>query len=361
MGYRDYLNRIYYDPQHPASFTGLDKLYRVVRKEGKYVLGRAKIKKWLESQETFTLHRQVNRSFRRRRVVVPYIDYQWDADTAVMKTYSKDNDDYAYFVVMVDVFSRFARTFPLKTTKGTEMSERLRKLFQGRNKPTKLRTDKGVEFRNRTVQTLLRSKNVDYFYTQNEQKSSYAERCIKTLKAKIFRYFSKHQTHRWIDILDDITQSYNATYHRSIKMPPKAVTKKDEARLWKQQYNIHSYKVPKRRAYSFRKGDTVRISHLKQPFDKEFDERWTIEFFVIDDRQTRDGVAHYTLKDTMGDDVQGSFYDSELIKVQVNDDSEYRIEKVVSRQGQNALVKWMGWPKKFNTWIPLSSLKDYKR
>jgi hypothetical protein len=119
--------------------------------------------------------------------------------------------------VAIDVFSRFAHTFPLRSTRGKEISSVLQTLFRRDEKPTKLRIDKGVEFRNRDVQRLLKAERVDHFYTQNEQKSSYAERCIKTLKSKLFRYLSRHQTHRWIDVLDEVTQSYNGSYHRSIK------------------------------------------------------------------------------------------------------------------------------------------------
>lgn len=360
MTYKDYLEKIYYDPRHPGSYGGVEKLYKAVRQEGKYVLGRAKIKTWLEGQETFGLHRQINRSFRRRKVIAPFIDYQWDADTAVMKTFAKDNDGFAYFVVTIDVFSRFANTFPLRTTQGKEMAFTLETIFRRGRKPNKLRTDKGVEFKNRDVQRLLKAERVDHFFTQNEQKSSYSERCIKTLKSKIFRYLSRHQTHRWIDVLDDITQSYNAAYHRSIKMAPRAVTKKDEARLWKMQYPTSQYKVPRRR-FAFQKGDTVRISHVRQPFDREYDERWTMEYFVVDDRGMKEGLPYYTLKDTANDPVRGTFYQSELNRVRVSDQTEYRIEKIVRRRRHDALVKWMGWPAKFNSWIPLTDLKDYKR
>jgi hypothetical protein len=109
MTYQDYLEKIYYDPQHSGLFGGVDKLYKAVRQEGKYVLGKAKIRKWLETQETFGLHRQIIRKFRRRKVIAPFIDYQWDTDTAVMKSFIKDNDGYAYFVV------GHRHLFPLRT------------------------------------------------------------------------------------------------------------------------------------------------------------------------------------------------------------------------------------------------------
>lgn len=81
---------------------------------------------------------------------------------------------------------------------------------------------------------------------------------MKTLKSNLFRYLSRHQTHRWIDVLDEVTQSYNAAYHRSIKMAPRAVTKKDEAQLWKLQYASRQYVNAPTLRYAFQKGDTVR-------------------------------------------------------------------------------------------------------
>lgn len=97
MTYEDYLQSIYYNPEHPGSLGGVEKLYRAVRKEGKFVL--AKIKRWLEKQDSFTLHRQINRKFKRRRVIVPFM--------AFMKSYVDSNDGYRFFLLVVDSFSRF--------------------------------------------------------------------------------------------------------------------------------------------------------------------------------------------------------------------------------------------------------------
>ena len=169
------------------------------------------------------------------------------------------------------------------------------------------------------MQRLLKAERVDHFYTQNE-----------------------HQTHRWIDILNEVTQSYNGGFHRSIKMAPRAVTKKDESRLWKLQYTIRQYAKTPTRRYAFRKGDTVRISQVRQPFDREYDERWTMEYFVVDDRGMQEGIPYYTLKDTTGDAVQCTFYQPELNRVKETEQTVYRIKKVIRRRRNDALVKWMG-------------------
>ena len=125
--------------------------------------------------------------------------------------------------------------------------------FRTGRKPVKLRTDKGTEYRNRDVQRLLKREKVDHFFTQKEQKSSYAERAIKTIKPKLSRYMSRRQTHRWIDVLDSATQSYNGSYHRSIKMAPRAVTKRDEARLWKLQYGRVETRKKTKPHFTFKK------------------------------------------------------------------------------------------------------------
>ena len=84
-------------------------------------------------------------------------------------------------------------------------------------------------------------------------------------------------------MLKNTTDSYNATYQRSIKKAPKSVTKNDETRLWKLNYSPRPRKTKRGLRYKFRVGDTVRISAVRRPFDREYDdERWTNEHFNRD-------------------------------------------------------------------------------
>ena len=79
--YKEYLSSLYFNPASPAAFASLDKLYRYVRKDGKFVLGKPKIRKWLLSQESYAVHREDRSRFKRRRVIAPYKDYQFDRPT----------------------------------------------------------------------------------------------------------------------------------------------------------------------------------------------------------------------------------------------------------------------------------------
>ena len=71
-----YLKEIYLDPSHPASFGSPARLYKIVKKEGKYKLSHSQIKKWIQKQQSYSLNKNVKRSFQRGRVVVEGIDDQ---------------------------------------------------------------------------------------------------------------------------------------------------------------------------------------------------------------------------------------------------------------------------------------------
>lgn len=365
MTYERYLKSIYYNPGHPAAFSGVDKLYRAIRKEGKYVLGKAKIKKWLLKQEPYTVHRQVIRKQKRQQIVVPYIDYQWEADVAYMTSYSKYNDDYGYFLLVIDVFSKFVWTFPLKHVRGNEVARAFERILDSGRRPDKVRTDIGSEFKSLVFKKLLKNKGIEHFYAFNETKAAVAERAIKTIKSKIARYMTTKQTHRWIDSLGPLTESYNLTYHRSLKMAPRQVKPRNEKAIWQFRFEQLPKKINKRGSteskYHLRVGDHVRISHLRRTFQREYEERWTTEYFTVTSRGRKQGIPFYKLVDLQGDAIDGSFYGHELSKVHVDDSTTYRIGKVLRYRKNEVFVQWKGWPNKFNSWIPRKDLVDYRK
>ena len=367
--YEDYLASIYYDPSHDGAYGGVEKLYRAVRKEGKFVLGRTKIRNWLLKQEDYAVHRETRSKFKRRRVIAPFVDYQWDVDTANMVFYKKHNDGYAYFVLAIDILSKFVWTVPLRTTTGQEMMRALTQIFVSGRKPTHLRTDKGTEFVNKQVKAFLKKEGVVSFVTHNVVKASYAERAIKTIKSRVIRYMTRKQTKQWVDILPDITASYNATYHRSIKRTPQSVKAKDSVDLWKLQYTSQpksSARGPgasRVRDFKYKVGDLVRVSFLRRAFQREYDERWSRELFVVNQRFMSDSIPQYRLKDYAGEVVSGVFYQEQLKKAY--DQDRYLVETVLrsrKRRGQKQLlVRWRGWPSKYDSWVDetdVSALRD---
>lgn len=143
-----------------------------------------------------------------------------------MNSYVKENDGFGYFLFVIDVFSKYVWTAALKSTKGNEMARALESVFSQTSPSKKIRTDKGSEFINIDVQKLMKENDVTHFFSQNEKKANVAERGIKTIKSRLSRYMTQHQTHRWIDVLTKVTKSYNATYHRTLRMAPEQVKKR---------------------------------------------------------------------------------------------------------------------------------------
>jgi transposase InsO family protein len=188
----------------------------VTKREGKFKITRQQVKEWLMKQDTYTLHKPVRRNFRKNRVIVGGIDEQWQMDLAEVQSLQKFNDGYRYPLVCVDVFSKYAWVIPLNNKTGLSLVEAFKLILSTGRKPEKVMTDQGTEFFNKHFQTLMKEKDINLYNTYNETKASIVERLIRTLKTRMWRYFTAKKTMRYIDILPDLVLSYNHSVHRSI-------------------------------------------------------------------------------------------------------------------------------------------------
>lgn len=340
----------YLDPAQPGSFGGVDSLFRAVRGE----VSKKKIRKWLEGVDAYTLHKPVRRKFPTNRVIVNSIDQQWQADLVDLSALHTHNDGYRYLLTCIDVLSKYAWTVPMKTKRGEEMVNVFRTLFLHR-KPRSLQTDQGTEFKNAKFQNFLKMNNVRFFTTFNNTKASVVERYNRTIKSKMWKYFTANHTYRYLDVLNKLVHAYNNSFHRSIKMSPISVTSDNEREVW---YNLYkSLKSTKTKACLFSPGNIVRVSKHKLTFEKGYETNWSEELFVITECVSRDPPV-YRIKDLLDEPVLGTFYAQELQKVKPK--SEFPVERVISKRSRKGhleyLVKYKGYPQKFNQWLPASNL-----
>jgi len=110
--WQEYLKQIWYDPKHPGSFAGPDKLYKVVKKEGKIKIGRSRILLWLQNQDAYGLQKGVITKFKKSLVVVSGLNSLFDGDLTDMQNASKYNDGVKFLLILIDVFSRFLWVVP---------------------------------------------------------------------------------------------------------------------------------------------------------------------------------------------------------------------------------------------------------
>ena len=264
-----------------------------------------------------------------------------------MRAFSKHNDGVTFLLLVIDIFSKYGWVIPLKNKEGKTVAEALKTIFKER-KAEKLWTDKGKEFYNKNVKDLVK-----LYSTENEEKSSIVERWIRTMKEKMWKYFTDNNTYTYIDILPDLVEDYNNTVHSSTKLTPvEASKKKNELTVWRNLYpdrlKIHDLR-PK-----FSVGDEVRISKKKKTFEKGYTTRWTEEIFTITKIQNTNPIT-YKIADLQGEEIDGTFYEPELQKTE---QQVFRIEKVIEKRKNKSLVKWKGYSDKFNSWVDNKNLID---
>ena len=142
------------------------------------------------------------------------------------------------------------------------------------------------------------------YSTNNKGKSIVAERFIRIIKNKIYKYMTSISKYVYIDKLDDIVKKYNNTYHTSIKIKPVDV---------KDNTYIDVKKEINDKNLTFKVGDHVRISKYKNIFAKGYMPNWLEEIFII--KKIKNAVPWtYVINDLNGEEIIGTFYENELQK-----------------------------------------------
>lgn len=379
-----YLTRRFYNHRAPGGFTSASKLYSVIKKEGRYNISLGRIEEWAQGQDIVTIHKTAReKPPKYRRVIAPGMNHLWDADLLVLTgvRFKNANDNFAYILVTIDVFSRYCRAVQVKTKGGNDMKQAFTRIFDRLGQeglPKFIRTDHGTEFTNSIVGDLLKERGVKHILANTETKANYAEAMIKGLKKRLFQYFQYNNSYSYIDDLQDIVDSYNNTVHSSIGLSPAQVTKDNEQQVWDYQYVsqqnskdlLREFKRAVatagkgvRNPYKYRLGQAVRVSyHRKKIFSRAYDEQFTGEVFTVRAHKLSDGVPIYYLRDYQGEEVAGPFYQNELTAVKFDPDALFKIEKVIrtrlTPEGvDESLVKYQSWPSKYNQWIPTANIK----
>jgi len=370
----NYLKSVYLDPAHRGSLMGLEKLYHVVRQDRRYTITRKQIFEWLAAQTAYTQNRAIKPVTRRNRVLVKGIDDQFDADLIVFadKTHWVPvNDGYRYILVVIDVFSRYVWARPLKSKEVVQVKEAFSDIFRdSRRLPRRIRSDRGSEFTSAEMRRYMKNKRVTQIFTNNELQANYVERVIKTLKSKLMRYMTDRNTRRWIDVLQDIVDSYNNTWHYGIRATPALIDRGQEKKLWWQMYwpeepydRERRGRMRRKTQYAFNLGDLVRLNKIKRAFQREYDQRWTGEVFRIERRFSLDRIPKYKIVDWEGEPIEGTFYQNELQRVIVPADTLFTIDYEIEEETDADGVEWVKvhyayWPSKFDSWVRRDALVD---
>ncbi|CAB3977417.1 integrase core domain-containing [Paramuricea clavata] len=237
-----------------------------------------------------------------------------------MQTYSHANKGYKWILTSIEILSRYAFAVPAKR-KGTEdmvpAVEKILEQFHERfgRYPKVVQFDEGKEFYNNGVKALLEKHDIHYFSTRlTGKKAAVVERFNRTLKTRMWKYFTEQQfttkSKKWIDVLDNFVASYNHSKHRTIDMKPADVNETNKDKVWVKLYGYPLSHFPEPK---FKVGDCVRDQIYRNTFVKGYTLNYTDDVYVVSE-VFRGDPNMYKLIDPDDDDreIQGRFYEHEL-------------------------------------------------
>lgn len=287
------------------------------------------------------LHKAARKNFKRRKTIIKHFADLYQSDLAEFQPYAKVNNGYRYILIVIDCFSKFLWTRPLKNKTAEEVEAAMRDIFEKvKYTPKHLQTDLGKEFYNKRFSKLMKDYQINHYSTFSTKKAAIAERVIRTIKTWLYKEFSVRGEYKWIDILDSITEKYNNKVHSTTGMRPVDVTSATKLNVYNRPklFLKAKYKI----------GDIVRLSKYKAVFEKGYTPNYSTELFKIVKVQITNPVT-YLLEDLEQKPIKGCFYESELQKTKFPD--TYLIERVLKTKGTKLFVSWLGLPPKFNSWI----------
>jgi len=310
---------------------------------------------FLHEQNVYTETKKLDGKFIRNKTTASGYMTDWQADLAIVSKISGENDGYQYLLCCIDQLSRYAWVVPLKDKTAAECSKAFKIILDDGYRPFRLYTDMGSEFM-ASFKNLMKKHDIMHIMTTNtETKCAMVERYIRTLKHRLWKAFYHQKTYRYVEILPQIVDAINNTHHTTIKCTPASVNRTNASELRAMLYPRKVTTVK----FKYKVGDMVRISYLRGVFVKGYTGTFTKELFVVVKCIPRTPPV-YILKDLDDEIVKGTFYEHEMVKV-LNHDGVYDIEEKIAtrtRKGiKQVLIKWLGYPKKFNQWIDAKNVE----
>ena len=210
---------------------------------------------------------------------VYYIDDIWSLDILDLKDYGPENNrGYRYVLVVIDNFSKFGWTVPLKNKNAQTIKDSFENIIISSKRKTNLiEIDRGKEFYNNIFQDFLNKNDIKLYSRNSSYGAVFAERFNRTIRDLLKKIVFEQGDAKWIDVLQTITKQYNNKTHSSTKLTPtQASLKKNEGYVYKNLFDKRKKVKPK-----YEIGDLVRTADLKKTFSKGDTTNWSYKMYKI--------------------------------------------------------------------------------
>ena len=207
------------------------------------------------------------------------IDDIWSLDILDLKDYGPENNrGYRYVIVIIDNFSKYGWTIPLKNKNAQTINDSFENvLISSKRKPNLIESDRGEEFDNIFFQDFLNKNNIKIYSRNTSLGAVFAERFNRTIRDLLKRPVFEEGNGNWIDVSPKITKQYNNRIHSSTKLTPiQARLKKNEGYVYKSLLDKRKKIEPK-----YEIGDLIRTADLKETFSKSDTTNWSYKLYKI--------------------------------------------------------------------------------
>ena len=292
------------------------------------------INKTLEKQQQQQQAKEVfspqTTKFKRQRIIPLYKDETWSADLIDKSSLSKYKNNYKFILTVIDIFTKYAWAIPLKNKSGLSLTNGFKTILsegpQGGSesrKPEQLWVDRGSEFYNKTLKSLLKeygtgkaASGIELYSTYSDLKALFIERFNRTLLHIRNKPIFINGDGNWVNILNDAVVTYNNKTHSTINMTPVDASN-----------NPDKVKYP----FSFKNikgklnvGDYVRNVDKLNIFAKSYTSNWNRELFKVNE-VLKTHPPTYKIENINGEITEGKYYEQELLKSEFDFESSNKV------------------------------------
>ena len=173
------------------------------------------------------------RNYQTNKARIKSIDDTWSSDLLDVNDYGiKNNKGYRYILVVIDNFSKFGWTIPLKNKYAQSITDAFSQFIKtSRRKPNILETDDGKEYVNKIFNEFLNNNKIKTYSRYSDKGAVFAERFNKTIRNLLKKPVFEKGRADWLSELSTVIKQYNNTFHHSIKMTPNQASKKTNEKV----------------------------------------------------------------------------------------------------------------------------------
>lgn len=193
-------------------------------------------------------------------------------DLADFQSLAEENDGYRFCLLGVDVLSRRVFAVPIKSKSTKDMLQGFEELFkQMPHLPSEIYSDRGMEFESGEMKKYFKDKGIEKFAARSSDvKAAVAERFIRSLKLRLYRWISEKNSLKWAKVLPEIVNALNNTVNSATGMKPNDVNPENASILWDKLYRQYLYPEVRGKAPKYKAQDAVRLAKKKQTFEKGY-------------------------------------------------------------------------------------------